>query len=142
MKWFEISEELIPRLKELQEKDANYSIVKSENAVVMFYGLGDPLYLTFDGRVLIEDMLDDIPPREAKTLAEAATAIVAGAKAHNFPELLSILPSRPQNADDCKNCETSGYVKLFENADPFICGDCGGLGWIVKENFGNELTDF
>src|SRR5690349_10600691 len=111
MKWFDIPENLIPRLKQLQKKDAHYEIVESENAIVMFYGLGDPLYLTLDGRVIIEDMLDDVPPREAQTLSEAAMAVVVGAKVRDFPELLSILPARPQSAIDCQNCEKTGWFK-------------------------------
>lgn len=134
MKWFDILEELIPKLRELQKKDSNDKIVKEYDAVVMFYGLGDPLYLTFDGRVIIEDMLDDIPPREAKTLAEAAMAVVVGAKVRDFPELLSILPERPQIAVDCENCDKSGWLQPAPNLGPFVCGYCGGLGWKIEEN--------
>lgn len=130
MKWFDIPNELIPKLRELQRNDSNYPITVSEDAVVMFYGMGDPLYLTFDGRVIIEDMLDDIPPREAKTLAEASMAVVVGAKVRNFPELLSILPNRPKGAIDCSNCDKSGWFKPHESLGPFVCGNCGGLGWI------------
>jgi len=134
MKWFVISENLISRLKELQQKDANYPIVKSENAVVMFYGMGDPLYLTLDGRVIIEECFMEVkPPREAETLAEAAMAVIVGAKIRNFPEILSILPDRPQNADDCENCEKSGWLYPGEVLGPFVCSECGGLGWKLKE---------
>ena len=135
MKWFEIPENLIPKLKELQKKDSHYEIVKSEDAVVMFYGMGDPLYLTFDGRVIIEECFIEVkPPREANTLAEAAMAIVVGAKIRNFPELLSILPERPQNAVDCEICQKSGWWGLGETVGPFVCHECGGLGWKFKEN--------
>ena len=134
MKWFEIPEELVTKLRELQRKDSNFEIVKSEDAVVMFYGMGDPLYLTFDGKVIIEDMLDDVPPREAKTLAEAAIAVVVGAKIRNFPELLSILPDRPIDAVDCDNCEKSGWFRPGGVLGPFVCGDCGGLCWKLIEN--------
>ena len=134
MKWFEIPKKLIPKLRELQKKDSRYPIVKSEDAVVMFYGMGDPLYMTFDGRIIIEDMLDDIPPREAETLAEAAMAIVVGAKVRKFPELLSILPERTENAVDCENCEKSGWIQPAPALGPFVCGDCGGLGWKIQDN--------
>lgn len=130
MKWFDIQNQLIPKLRELQSKDSHYPIVKSEDAVVMFYGMGDPLYLTFDGRVIIEDMLDDIPPREANTLVEAAMAVVVGAKVRDFPELLMLLPNRSDEAVDCFNCDNSGWFKPHENLGPFVCGNCGGLGWI------------
>lgn len=138
MKWFEIPEVLVPKLRELQDKDSHYPIVKSEDAVVMFYGMGDPMYLTLDGRVIIEDMLDEIPPREAKTFAEVAMAIVVGAKVRKFPELRSILPSRPQNAVDCENCDKSGWLQPAPTLGPFVCGDCGGLGWKLEENKKSE----
>lgn len=135
MKWFEIPENLIPGLRELQKKDSNYEIVIAEDAVVMFYGMGDPLYLTLDGRVIIEEcFMEDKGPREAKTLAEAAMAIVVGAKIRNFPELLSILPERPQSALDCKNCHKSGWHQVTKDLGPFVCEDCGGLGWKLAEN--------
>ncbi len=131
MNRFNIPSKLLPKLRELQKNDFHYPITVSEDAVVMFYGLGDPLYLTFDGRIIIEDMLNEKLPREASSLIEAATAIVAGAKIRNFPELLSILPLRPHNAVDCSNCEKIGWFKPSETIGPFICGDCGGLGWLL-----------
>lgn len=135
MKWFEIPENLIPKLKELQTKDTHHDIVKSEDAVIMFGGMGDPLYLTFDGRVIIDEcFMEEKGPREAETLAEAAMAVVVGAKVRNFPELLSILPSRTENAVDCKNCKKSGWIQFAPNLGPFVCEECGGLGWKLLEN--------
>jgi hypothetical protein len=109
-----------------------YPIVKMENAVVMFGGMGDPMYLTLDGRVIIEDRMDDGPPREAATLREATMAVVIGAKLREFPELLSILPERPLNSVDCQNSDQAGWYKVAESLPPIVCHECGGLGW--KEN--------
>jgi hypothetical protein len=131
MNLFDIPIELVPKLRELQSKDVHYPITVAEDAVVMFYGMGDPLYLTFDGRVIIEDMLEDTPPRESATLTEASCAVVVGAKVRNFPELLSILPKRPPNAFDCGNCNKSGWFQPLETLGPFVCGTCGGLGWLL-----------
>jgi hypothetical protein len=126
MKWFEIPENLIPQLRELQKKDLHEEIVKSEDAVVMFYGMGDPLYLTLDGRVFIyEFFMEEKGLREAETLAEAAMAVVVGAKVRNCPDLLSIMPKRPQNSVDCKNCNKTGWFKAGGVLGPFVCGDCG-----------------
>ena len=122
MKWFEIPENLIPRLKELQKQHENDEIIRTENAAVMFGGMGDPMYLTLDGRVIIyECFMEEKGPREAKTLVEAAMAVVIGAKVRNFPELLSILPARPLNAVDCRNCGKTGWLKLVEDFPPFVC---------------------
>jgi hypothetical protein len=136
MRWFEIPDELIPKLRELQKNDSNHEIAKSEDAVVMFYGMGDPMYLTFDGRVIIDEWfgVEVEKIREARTLVEAAMAVVVGAKIRDFPELLSILPDRSQTAVDCENCGKNGWIRLSENLGPFVCGECGGLGWKLKEN--------
>ena len=135
MKWFEIPENLIPTLKELQTEDTHHDIVRSEDAVIMFGGMGDPLYLTLDGRVFIDEcFMEEKGLREAETLAEAAMAVVVGAKVRNCPELLSILPKRPQNSVDCKNCHKTGWFKAGGVLGPFVCGDCGGLGWKLTEN--------
>lgn len=133
MRWFDIPNELVPKLREIQTKDSHNPIVKSEDAVVMFYGLGDLLYLTFDGRIIVENMLDDVAPREAEKLTEATSAIVVGAKIHKFPELLSILPKRGKNAVDCENCSATGWIEIGEDSFSIVCQQCGGLGWIIKE---------
>jgi hypothetical protein len=59
----EIPENLISKLRELQVKQ-NYSdeVLKSEDAVVMTLGLGDAMYLTFDGRVIIRTYVEDKSP--------------------------------------------------------------------------------
>lgn len=130
MNWFKIPNELIPKLRELQAKDSHDPIVKSEDAVTMFYGMGDPMYLTFDGRVIIDEcFIEDKGRREAKNFKEAAMAVVIGAKVRDFSELLSILPERPENVFDCENCNKTGWYQLVPNLGPFVCGDCGGLGW-------------
>lgn len=134
MKRLDIPKELIPKLKELQEKDSDDEVVKKYDAVTMFYGMGDPMYLTFDGRILIyECFIEDKGLREAKTFAEVAMAIVVGAKVRNFPKLLSILPERPKNAVDCENCKKSGWLDIIENF-PIVCEHCGGLGWKIQND--------
>ncbi|HRH44303.1 MAG TPA: hypothetical protein PKY82_21900 [Pyrinomonadaceae bacterium] len=130
MKWFDIPTKLVPKLRELQTKDLRDKEVESEDVVLMFGGLGDPMYLTFDGRVIILDWMDESPPREAKTLKEATIAIVIGAKIRNCPELLNLLPLRPPDSINCAKCE-KGWIKCTDNFT-IICHDCGGLGWIAK----------
>ena len=140
MKWFEIPENLIPKLRELQKQNLSYPIVKSEDAVVMYIGMGGEMYLTFDGRVITVDWMDGYQPNEAKTLSEAAMALVLGAERSNLPELLSLLPSRPPEAEDCLNCKQTGWLNLGSETLTFICGDCGGLGWKVQET--GDVTVF
>lgn len=130
MNWFEIPENLVPKLRELQKNDFNHDIVRTQDAVIMFGGMGDPMYLALDGRVIIDEcFMENKGPREAATLTEAAMAVVIGAKTRNLPELLLILPARSENAVDCVNCETTGWFKPGGVLGSFVCGDCGGLGW-------------
>jgi hypothetical protein len=136
---FLIPPKLVPKLRELQEQSRQFyidKIAESEDAVVMTLGLGDAMYLALDGRVIVDEFTlteeEDKPPREAKDAKEMYAAIVVGAKQRNAPELLSLLPSRPEAAVDCAACKNSGW--FFFGADApeslkVICSECGGVGW-------------
>ena len=136
---FQSPPELVPKLRELQAESKQFfsdPIAESEDAVVMTLGLGDAMYLTLDGRVIIDEFSlaekDDKPPREAKDATEMYAAIVVGAKQRNAPELLSLLPSRPEAALDCAACENSGWFVFGADAPEslkVICLECGGVGW-------------
>lgn len=138
---FSIPPELVPKLRELQAQSRQFyidKIAESEDAVVMTLGLGDAMYLALDGRVIVDEFsLSDEeakPPREAKDAKEMFTAIVVGAKRRNAPELLSLLPSRPETAVDCAACECRGWKRLAGkdtdgNPAEIVCWECGGIGW-------------
>ena len=137
---FSIPQELIPKLRELQAQSRKFytdKIVESEDAVVMTLGLGDAMYLTFDGRVIVDEWNypdEDEPPREAKDAKEMFTAVVIGAKRFNAPELLSLLPSRTEPAVDCADCKRGGWVRFGQDVAgkpiDFVCPECGGVGWV------------
>jgi hypothetical protein len=137
---FAISEALVPKLRELQERTKERytdKIIESEDVVVMTLGMGNAMYLTFDGRIIIEEWNypdEDGPPREAKDVKEMLTAIVVGAKQRKAPELLSLLPQRPKEATDCRACEITGWRQIGAdvNGEPvkIVCWDCAGTGWI------------
>ena len=133
MKWFDILTKLVPILRELQNADKKHGgeIIQSEDAIIMTLGMGDAYFLTFDGRVFIEDWMDGDRPREAKTIIEATTALVIGAHKRNTPELLDMLPLQTQESRDCENCE--GGWRDLETSGTFVCQNCGGLGWIGME---------
>jgi hypothetical protein len=46
-----------------------------------------------------------------------------------YPELRVLLPARPENANDCKDCKGTGK-SIIEGIQAF-CGKCSGLGWII-----------
>ena len=134
---FEIPESLVPKLRELQSEQ-NYpdDVSKSEDAVVLTLGLGPAMYLTLDGRVIIHAYMDDEVPSEASEPKEVYAAIVIGAKTRNAPELLSLLPQRPQDAVDCAACKGGGWVSFGKDAhgEPIeiVCWGCGGVGWATR----------
>ena len=48
-----------------------------------------------------------------------------------FSEIKEMIPARPEEAIDCKDCET--FNKKHNNfSDSFVCM-CGGLGWLLPE---------
>ncbi|MEZ5346731.1 MAG: hypothetical protein R2681_14365 [Pyrinomonadaceae bacterium] len=143
MKRLSIPEDLIPKLKELQEEHSAFEIydfLKEKNAIQMFTALGIDMYLTFDGQVLVADYFEDenCEPRNAKSLAEVTMALILGARKRNFPEILTLLPPRPETAANCGFCENSSGWNTLSDIGKFICDKCGGLGWIVED----QLVDF
>ena len=56
-------------------------------------------------------------------------ALISGSK--KYPELASLLPERPANANGCGDCNGTGRG-IFEGRqlDNVYCGKCFGLGWV------------
>jgi hypothetical protein len=134
---FEIPPDLVAKLRTLQsEESVNDPILKSEDAVVLSYGLGPALYLTFDGRIIVHPYMDDLPPYEATDPNEAHCSIVVGANTRHLPELLALLPPRPPDAIDCARCTATGWMNfgLDIKGKPIkiVCAGCNGLGWLER----------
>ena len=52
-----------------------------------------------------------------------------------YPELKSLLPKRPEAANDCEGCKGSGRFMLEGQVlKNMFCGKCSGLGWTQKED--------
>ena len=105
---------------------------------MLYAGLGPALYLTSDGRVLVDNYIDDEELREADD-AEALSAIVVGAKTTGVRELLDLLPDRTRAAVDCKRCDATGWWLVPGSTDvvtgepgTMVCPDCHGLGWCAQ----------
>lgn len=56
--------------------------------------------------------------------------------AKRFPDLSELMPVRPNDAIDCKNCEGTGIEpinkKLGYDTERIVCY-CGGLGWLPED---------
>jgi hypothetical protein len=51
-------------------------------------------------------------------------SVALACMARDFPELSSLLPTRPANATDCLACRGIGFV-----LSRAVCGECSGMGW-------------
>jgi hypothetical protein len=51
-----------------------------------------------------------------------------------FPELVPLVPARPDDAIDCPACDGSGMTRHGEPPHGFSCY-CGGLGWLFRDGW-------
>src|SRR5262249_30846661 len=103
---FHLPQSLLAKLRQLPRRD---EIEEAHDAFIMDPGMGPVLYLTADGRVLVDGSgWDDEPLREA-TEEEAIAAIVIGAKKKGIPELLELLP---RGANICSTCAGTHWAPL------------------------------
>lgn len=100
------------------------------SAFVLDPGLGPPVYLSVDGRVVWDGWYEWT--KNAPTERDAYASLIVGAKKTGVAALLDLLPRRPDDADDCLACAGTGWSDLLSaSGEPFqvICGVCRGLGW-------------
>jgi hypothetical protein len=126
-----IPAEIVPRLRALQRsqrKDWWPPWVLAEDALLLDPGMGPVLYLTFDGRVLEDrDGWDEEGGCfEVTDPKDAWMSLIVGAKKQGAPELLRLLPTRPNGAAECTSCAGTGR---WPPPMTFLCEHCGGLGW-------------
>jgi hypothetical protein len=135
---FELPDDLIPKLRALRAGQKDWrEVIDAEDVVHLYYGLGPAMFLTFDGRVLVDSFdWDETGAFEVSDPKQAWTAVIVGAKVWNFPDLLQLLPVRQQNASDCPQCKGTGRVSWVDavgKEGSVVCWDrCGGLGWIAE----------
>jgi hypothetical protein len=109
------------------------TIIERESAVCLFAGLGNPIYLTRDGRMLVGPCWPDDPPElRVANENEAIAGLVIGAKRFGNPELLTLLPPRPATASTCAPCTGTRWLRFNDatgNPAEIVCPECGGRGW-------------
>lgn len=112
--------------------DWQREVEEQNDAFLLYAGMGPMLYVTADGRVLVDGRgWDDEALREA-TDDEAIGAMVVGARRTGITLLLDLLPPKPPSASDCAGCEGARFMTLqASNGEPFpiVCTDCAGRGW-------------
>jgi hypothetical protein len=126
-----------PPVARVKERGWGDHITERDLAVCLFAGLGTPIYLTREGRLLVGPCWPDDPPelREAKE-DEAMGAFVIGARKFGRPELLTLLPTRPPTASTCVLCTGSRWVRIGrpvggQETGEILCPECAGRGWRV-----------
>jgi hypothetical protein len=58
--------------------------------------------------------------------------------AERHPQLVSLLPPRPDDATNCGECDGKGKITVG-NVSNIICGQCSALGW--RTSAGDRRTD-
>jgi hypothetical protein len=99
---------------------------REHDAFLVLLGTGASLYVTADGRILVDcSGWDSTPIREA-TDEEAFATLVVAADRTGIRELVELLPHRPENGVTCTRC---GGTRHEPSAG--VCLACSGLGWLV-----------
>lgn len=91
-------------------------------------------YLTQDGRVVGYDAWGGGDWVELVEQRDACFLVSTASDERNSPELLHLLPPRPNSAINCSSCGGMGR----ESRTNWVCVRCGGLGWIRANEEGRR----
>jgi hypothetical protein len=133
---FEIPAAVLERLRARRGARSEVDdIEEQQDAFLLDPGLGPAMYLTSDGRVLVDDPEGFWGSQAGLYEASddlACGALVAGAKKTGVAELLSLLPARPPAGLTCERCGGSRRMPLRDvsgNDFSIVCPTCSGRGW-------------
>ena len=108
-------------------------LTRTYDAFMLDPGLGPPVYLTTDGRVVWDDDIWGV----TGTRAEALASTFAGIQKTGIGRLRDLLPARLSDAVDCANCRATGrfdadgnMVDVHGRHFSVICMTCAGVGWL------------
>lgn len=90
-------------------------------------GVREALEKRLDGRLFEWDL--DFDEREVTDPVHIRLALVLGSK--EVPELKRLIPQRPPEALDCRECQASGTRRLNDQLT-WACNACGGVGWTSR----------
>ena len=104
--------------------DTLQEVARRYCALPVYSDMGGTLFLSPTGKVVFlrEDGVVVAPP--SGSLNWALVARIAAAE--KFPELASLVPTRPTSGPDCPDCGGAGRRSELR----FRCGTCLGLGWV------------
>ncbi len=127
---FRIPDEIIPTLRDRKKRQGAWrDLINQEDVVLLYHGLGPAVFLTMDGRVIVDRSVD-YPVADAYEVEEASPEIAWGcirlaAKQFDCRELRRLFPQDPPGSFPCPTCQGYGLLKLpFKNKPDgeFLCG--------------------
>ncbi|HUF04901.1 MAG TPA: hypothetical protein VMM38_12095 [Aridibacter sp.] len=120
-------EKEIERRVEDARRSHSASLSKDGKAVLIDGGIGYGAYISPSGDIFLEtyDLVEGSDPTYDRTVTGQLQVIRLGSK--RIPELLELLPSRPEYSLDCQACSGNGWQII--GPIRIICTDCSGLGW-------------
>jgi hypothetical protein len=103
-----------------------------EDAFLLDPGMGPMIYLTADGRVLMDYRTWDGDEICEAKLDNAIASLIIGAEKTGIPDLLRLVPACPDDGSPCPRCEGERWGKpLRDRGLKIICSTCYGRGWIT-----------
>ena len=117
---------LIARYKERADDQRLLHLAEAHDGLPVYSDMGGDLLLLPDGNVIVFGNDD----KEGEPVSDSWATIAYLSAAKRFPELKSMVPKRPDNAEDCQACMGDGQVVV--GSLEILCGKCSGLGWIVE----------
>ena len=106
-------------------------VMQSEDAVPIFQGFGPNAYLTRSGRVLMDPHGYCEGPIYEATEDELHIYMNFGVRLLKMPELLDILPPRPEKSETCRECQGRKWRPPDEQGrEGLWCRKCTAKGWV------------
>jgi hypothetical protein len=108
-------------------------VEEEHDAFLLDPGMGPMIYLTGDGRVLVDGRTwDGTALREAND-DEAIAGLVTGAEKTGVSELLELLPGRPEDGQSCPKCGGGRRAEPVPGCGfRVVCVLCRGRGWVAQ----------
>jgi hypothetical protein len=140
-----ITESLRERLRRLRRQQlADHSAGSPRLVCALFYEEdvvcirafgGHAAYLGLDGRVSCENYGEGLGPEVLSDPRDVASIIVRFAGDLGIPELIDLLPTRPDGAVACRLCKGSRWESSPPEGESeggrWCCRRCRGLGWTL-----------
>jgi hypothetical protein len=100
------------------------------NAFLLHPGMGPLIYITVDGRILIDERTWNGDVLREAADDEAIESVVIGASMTGIDALLDLLTPPPPAAAPCPECTGTRWVTLIPDRHITVVGPtCHGRGW-------------